>query len=162
MRLTRSGTRTATVLMMIAAAALVPLATQAPAQAAQAAPNSTAGTAGWTPYISPLFPGSGEWVKRNVSSFDRHQELLNCAAVRGYACVSVGQGDGRHSLFRLYHCQQRSLSNFIDAVAIRNNQTHAAVLSMFGEHFRFDIPGDGLIRDVPDYITYDSHTIRVC
>ncbi|MFJ4785705.1 hypothetical protein [Streptomyces sp. NPDC088794] len=106
---------------MIAGVLVPPPAVQAPAQAAS---NVAAGTAGWTPEIYPLC--SGEWAKRDVSSAQRPDELIARCWASGIACVAVGQGDGKHGIFHLFKCDTRSLSNFVDALSVRNNQTGAA------------------------------------
>ncbi|WP_405534858.1 hypothetical protein OG787_09100 [Streptomyces sp. NBC_00075] len=147
----------ALVVTVIATVALVPLATQAPAQAA---PNVAAGPTAWTPGISPLF--SGEWVQRNVSSADRNTALVACSLAAGIACVSVGQGDGTHSVFHLFRCETRSLSNFFNALAVRNNQTGGAQVHFWGPTYQVYIPADGLIHTVPDYATYDFNRLDLC
>ncbi|MFE0204152.1 hypothetical protein [Streptomyces sp. NPDC058985] len=141
----------------VIATALVPLAAQAPAQAAS---NGEAGTAAWTPQIYPLF--SGEWVQRNVASADRNAALVACSVADGIACVSVGQGDGRHSVFHLFKCDTRSLSNFIDALAVRNNQTGGAQVHFWGPRFDVKIPADGRIYTVRDEATYDFNRLDIC
>lgn len=149
-----------TALTMIATALLVVPLAQAPAQAAPAAPAGTAGPTAWTPEIYPLF--SGEWVRRNVSSADRNSMLALCAAADGIACVSVGQGDGKHSIFHLYKCDTRSLSNFIDALAVRNNQTGGAQVHFWGPNYSVWIPDNDTIYTVPDYATYDFNRLDLC
>ncbi|MFD5800264.1 hypothetical protein [Streptomyces sp. NPDC127020] len=141
----------------VIATALVPLAAQVPAQAAS---NGEAGTAAWTPQIYPLF--SGEWVQRNVASADRNAALVACSLADGIACVSVGQGDGRHSVFHLFKCDTRSLSNFIDALAVRNNQTDRAQVHFWGPRFEIKIPADGRIKLIPDEATYDFNRLDIC
>ncbi|MFI6015622.1 hypothetical protein ACIBAG_43845 [Streptomyces sp. NPDC051243] len=157
MRWGRLRKRAAAMVVAMIAAVLVPLAAQAPAQAA---PNAAAGTRAWTPQIYPLF--SGEWVQRDVSSADRNYWLAGCAAADGIACVSVGQGDGKHSVFHLFKCDTRSLSNFIDALAVLNNQTGGAEVRFWGPRYRVNIPANGEIRTVEDYATYDFNNLDLC
>ncbi|MGX6744475.1 hypothetical protein [Streptomyces peucetius] len=157
MRLRRIRKRVAAMVVTMIAAVLVPLAAQAPAHAA---PNVAAGTTAWTPQIYPLY--SGEWVKRNVSSADRNAALALCAAADGIACVSVGQGDGKHSVFHLFKCDTRSLSNFIDALAVLNNQTGGAQVHFWGPRYQVYIPADDTIHAVPDYATYDFNRLDIC
>ncbi len=149
-----------TVMTMVAAAVLVVPLSQTTAQAAQAAPGATAESAAWTPGIYPLF--SGEWVQRNVSSADRNTALALCAYADGIACVSVGQGDGRHSIFHLFKCDTRSLSNFVDALAVRNNQTGGAQVHFWGPNYSVYIPDNDTIYTVPDYMTYDFNRLDLC
>lgn len=157
MRLTGIRKRAAGMAVTLIAAVLVPLAAQAPAQAA---PNGTVGTAAWTPEIYPLF--SGEWVQRNVSSADRNAALVACSLANGIACVSVGQGDGKHSVFHLFKCDTRSLSNFIDALAVRNHQTGGAQVHFWGPRYDVKIPADGVIYTVRDEATYDFNRLDIC
>jgi hypothetical protein len=139
------------------AAVLVPLAVQAPAQAA---PNVATGTAGWTPQIYPLF--SGQWVKRNVSTAQRDNELIWCSLASGIACVAVGQGDGMHSIFHLFKCDTRSLSNFIDSLSVRNNQTGGAQVRFWGPDYSLYANADGNITRFPDDATYDFTHLDIC
>ncbi|MGC4941469.1 hypothetical protein [Kribbella sp. DT2] len=142
---------------VIAAAVLVPLAVSAPAQAA---PNVATGTTAWTPQIYPLF--SGEWVQRNVSSADRNSALIACSWASGIACVSVGQGDGKHSVFHLFKCDTRSLSNFIDALAVRNNQTGGAKVHFWGPKGGINLAPQSNIYVVADHLTYDFNRLDIC
>ncbi|MDH2429690.1 hypothetical protein [Sphaerisporangium sp. TRM90804] len=74
----------------------------------------------WTPKVSP-FSGGQERVHRNVSTETRNRLLANCGLL--YLCVAAGEGDGQHSVFELYYCTERTLSNFLGAGAVTNNQT---------------------------------------
>jgi hypothetical protein len=141
----------------VIAAVVLPLAAQAPAQAA---PNVAAGPTAWTPEIYPLF--SGEFVWRDVPSAQRNDRLRACSLASGIACVSVGQGDGKHSIFHLYKCDTRSLSNFINALAVRNNQTGGARVHFWGPRYNHYIPADGLIHLIPDEATYDFNRLDIC
>ena len=157
MRLRGITKRAAAMVVTMVAALVLPLAAQAPAQAA---PTVAAGPTAWTPGISPLF--TGEYVTRNVSSADRNAALVACSLASGIACVSVGQGDGRHSVFHLFRCETRSLSNFIDALAVRNNQTGGAQVHFWGPTYSSYIPPDGVIHLIPDYATYDFNRLDLC
>ncbi|MDX3568490.1 hypothetical protein [Streptomyces sp. ID05-47C] len=158
MRLRTIKKRAAAMVVTMIAAVLVPLAAQAPAQAA---PNVAAGTAAWTPEIYPLF--SGEWVKRNVSGAQRDSELIWCSLASGVACVAVGQGDGMHSIFHLYKCDTRSLSNFIDALSARNNQTGGAKVQFWGPSTPvYTAYADGNIYNFPDDATYGFDRLDIC
>ncbi|MGW1673341.1 hypothetical protein [Streptomyces sp. NPDC002324] len=158
MSLSSIRNRTATMVAAMIAAVLVPLAAPAPAQAAQ---NAAAGTAAWTPQIYPLF--SGEKVWRNISSADRDWYLRWCSEASGIACVSVGQGDGMHSVFHLFKCDTRSLSNFIDALAVRNNQTGGAEVHFWGPTYHRYMPANpNVIYTVPDNVTYDFNRLDIC
>lgn len=85
-----------------------------------------------------------------------------CALAEGIACVSVGQGDGKHSVFHLFKCDTRSLSNFIDALAVRNHQTGGATVHFWGPRRHAYIPADNKTYTVPDYATYDFNRLDIC
>ncbi|MEE1764024.1 MULTISPECIES: hypothetical protein [unclassified Streptomyces] len=157
MRLRRISKRAAAMVATMVAAVALPLAAQAPAQAAS---NGTTGTAAWTPQISPLLPG--EFVWRDIPADQRDDRLRICSAASGIACVSIGQGDGKLSIFHLYKCDTRSLSNFIDALAVRNNQTGGAHVRFWGPRYSSSTPPDGVIYNFPDYATYDFHSLDLC
>lgn len=90
-----------------------------------------AGIAAWTPNITPLHTENmREFAFRNRTTAQRNALLEDCP--EGRACIAVGQGDGLHTVFRLYYCDARTLTNFIDAGAINNNQTDDAVVVFTG------------------------------
>jgi hypothetical protein len=101
--------------------------------AAQAAEekNDVAAMA-WTPVISPIDPGK-ETVKRNKTTAERNALLNDCWS--GYLCVAAGQGDGRHTVWELWYCTQRTVSNFIDAGAMTNHQTGGKVAQTLDKDF---------------------------
>ncbi|MGI5186905.1 hypothetical protein ACQEVI_02035 [Promicromonospora sp. CA-289599] len=146
---------------MIAAAVLVvPLTAQAATPATPAEPTATVGTAAWTPQIYPLL--SGEWVRRGVPTSEVDSELAICSWASGIACVAVGEGDGGHSIFHLFQCDTRTLSNFVDALSVRNNQTGGAEVWFRGPNYQFHAPADGSIRTFPDWATYDFTHLDIC
>lgn len=97
------------------------------APAAQAAEQrgtaAGAGTLAWTPGLTPLDPYK-ETVKRNLTTEERNNALHDCWP--GYLCVAAGQGDGRHTVYELWYCTRRTLSNFLGAGAVTNNQNGTA------------------------------------
>ncbi|MFF7451148.1 MULTISPECIES: hypothetical protein [unclassified Streptomyces] len=146
--------RAAATVATLIAAFLLPLAAQAPAQAAATA---------WTPGISPLY--SGEYVQRDIQGgADADRALKICALASGIACVSVGQGDGKQSIFHLYRCGTRSLSNFIDALSVLNNQTGGAEVRFTGPNVgTYRAPANSsVIWRFPNEATYDFNTMSVC
>ncbi|MEU3886127.1 hypothetical protein [Streptomyces sp. NPDC029041] len=146
--------RAAATVVTLIAAFLLPLAAQAPAQAAATA---------WTPGISPLHPG--EWVKRDIPGGDQADSWLkDCARASGIACVSVGQGDGKQSIFHLFKCGTRSLSNFIDALSVLNNQTGGAEVKFTGPNVgTYRAPANpNVIWVFKNEATYDFNTMSIC
>lgn len=100
-----------------------------PAEAAERQPDSgpaadDVSTNAWTPGLSPFYPAK-ERVFRNQSGAQRSHLLEECPF--GYLCLAAGQGDGRHTVFWLYECPERSVWNFIDAGAVVNHQDGGAV-----------------------------------
>ncbi|MGW3349659.1 hypothetical protein ACWDA3_40705 [Nonomuraea rubra] len=91
------------------------------ARAADEAPSNAAdaGAMAWTPGLTP-FSGGQERVHRDVSTETRNNLLANCWP--GYLCVAAGEGDGQHSVWELYYCTERSLTNFLGAGAVTNSQ----------------------------------------
>ncbi|MDH6221687.1 hypothetical protein [Streptomyces pseudovenezuelae] len=124
-RLARKGVL-ALVAAMLLLAAMTLMAQPSTAAGAEAAPSpaSDVGVAAWTPTVSPLFTASSqpaEYVFRNQTDAQRSYYLNNCPL--RYLCISVGQGDGLHTVFQLYYCDGRTLGNFIDAGGATNHQT---------------------------------------
>lgn len=85
--------------------------------------------AAWTPNVTPIHTDR-ENVVRNLTTAARNTRLHNCEY--RYACIAVGQGDGRHTVFELWYCDSRALSNFIDAGAIANHQASGATVRFTG------------------------------
>jgi len=94
-------------------------ATAARAAETKETARSDVGVAAWTPVISPI-DSRKETVKRNLTTEQRNNLLNDCWST--YLCVAAGQGDGRHTVWELWYCTERSLSNMIDAGAINNRQ----------------------------------------
>lgn len=78
-----------------------------------------AGGISWTPEITPVY-WDRELVYFNMSTTQRNHILHNCPTY--YLCVAAGEGDGDHSIYLLYYCAERTLSNFLGDGAIFNNQ----------------------------------------
>jgi hypothetical protein len=80
------------------------------------------GVMAWTPSLNLVPPG--ESVIRHVSTEDRNAILHACLS--GYVCVAAGEGNGLHTIYSLYNCPERVLSNFIGDGAVSNHQTGGA------------------------------------
>ncbi|GGW91983.1 hypothetical protein GCM10010297_12260 [Streptomyces malachitofuscus] len=72
------------------------------------------------PSMTPFNPNKDK-VFGDLTTTQRNDRLNNCPS--GRACVAAGQGDGRHTVFELYYCGERSLSQFLGVGAVTNNQT---------------------------------------
>lgn len=137
----------------IAATALISVATPA-----QAEPHLAIGPASWAPRVDPMFPN--EYVLRDISSAARNEKLRDCG--KGYACISLGQGDGRHTVFRLYRCETRNVFSFINALAVYNNQTDGASIEFWGNRYYRQIPPDRTIHLIEDKATFDFNKLDLC
>ncbi|MEU5882843.1 hypothetical protein [Spirillospora sp. NPDC047279] len=78
------------------------------------------GAMAWYPSLTPFYADK-EKKRSNLTGAQRSAALNNCP--NGYLCIAAGEGDGRHTVYELYYCPQRALSDFIDAGAVVNNQT---------------------------------------
>jgi hypothetical protein len=129
--------------------------------AARAAEGSSGagdvGVMAWTPVISPLAPAPQETVKRNLTGAQRNALLNDCWP--GYLCVAVGQGDGRHTVWELYYCTRRSVSNFIDAGGMTNHQNKVAITRGKTLNVVDRIPPDNKKHA---FNAYDTWYIDVC
>ncbi|SDT45391.1 hypothetical protein [Jiangella sp. DSM 45060] len=98
-----------------------------PAEADQPASSPAAGevgTSSWTPGLSPFYSAT-ERVWRGQDGPQRRSLLEACPL--SYLCLATGEGNGRHTVYWLRECPERSIWNFIDAGAVVNHQTGGAV-----------------------------------
>ncbi|NKZ08164.1 hypothetical protein [Actinomadura latina] len=111
---------------------------------------SDARTLAWTPSLTPL-DSRKERVKPNLTTEQRNNLLHNCWS--GYLCVAVGEGDGQHTVFELWYCTRRTLSNFLGAGAVTNNQytVYPAVLRDRNYITRMTIPTNNVPTRVDDW-----------
>jgi len=102
-----------------------------------------AGALAWYPDLNPLDSDpEKETVHRNLSTQDRNTFVDNCPS--GHLCLAAGEGDGEHTVWKLYYCTRRSLSQFNGDGAIYNNQTGSASTILLDKNKRA-IPGWGTI-----------------
>lgn len=129
-----------------------------PAQAA-AKETGDVGVRAWTPGLTPLSPSPQETVKRNLTTAQRDNALADCWP--GYLCVAVGQGDGKHTVWELYYCTRRSVTNFIDAGAMVSNQSRGTITRTRNQSLRVldEIPADNKKHG---FNAYDTWYIDVC
>jgi hypothetical protein len=105
--------------------------------------KSDAGALAWRPELNPLDSGSDEEsVHRDQSTQDRNTFVDNCPS--GHLCLAAGEGDGQHTVWKLYFCTRRTLSQFNGDGAIYNNQTGSASTILLDKNKRA-IPGWGTI-----------------
>lgn len=127
-RLARKGLPAliAALTVLLSISSLTATAAQAETKGEGRASTAGAEARDWNPTLTPI--RSPETVRRNLSTAQRNAALNNCPS--GFVCVAAGEGDGQHTVYTLYYCTQRTLSNFIDAGAVNNNQTGGAVVTL--------------------------------
>ncbi|SCL25418.1 hypothetical protein GA0074694_4215 [Micromonospora inyonensis] len=96
-------------------------AAQATGTRGTASRTTDVGATAWTPIISPLYTDREERRFAHVDTDDRNLLIDLCPS--GRLCVAAGEGDGRHTVFYLYYCNERSLTNFIGDGSAKNAQT---------------------------------------
>ena len=105
--------------------------------------RSGAGALAWYPSLNPIDTSRDvESVHRNVSTQDRNTFVDNCPS--GNVCLAAGEGDGQHTVWKLYYCTRRTLSQFNGDGAIYNHQTGGASTILLDKNGRA-IPGWGTI-----------------
>ncbi|SCL25568.1 hypothetical protein [Micromonospora inyonensis] len=119
--------------MLTVAAALTALVSvfAMAAPAAQATENTREGTTSrddvhamaWTPVISPFYT---DREKRFPHVDTDGRNLLIDLCPSGRLCVAAGEGNGLHTVYYLYYCTERSLTNFIGDGSAKNAQTGSA------------------------------------
>ncbi|PWR07309.1 hypothetical protein DKT68_19830 [Micromonospora acroterricola] len=75
----------------------------------------------WAPWVEPWFPDNRELRYGGQRLDDRNRLINNCPS--GFLCLAAGEGNGLHTVYYLYACSERSLSNFIGDGAVANSQT---------------------------------------
>jgi hypothetical protein len=86
----------------------------------------------WTPIISPIFTEQEERLFRGVDTDLRNRLISMCPSRR--LCVAAGEGIGLHSVFYLYYCTERSLTNFLGAGSAKNAQTGNATARFLNQN----------------------------
>ncbi|WP_416903730.1 hypothetical protein [Micromonospora echinospora] len=112
-------------------------ATTAPA--AQAVEATRAGTssaadvraAAWTPVISPFYTNIEKRFP-HVDTEGRNLLIDLCPSER--LCVAAGEGTGLHTVYYLYYCTERSLTNFIGDGSAKNAQTDNATARLLNQN----------------------------
>lgn len=138
----------ALILAAACAALLSVSALAAPAARAAETRDDIGAAAAWTPSLVPFY-GEVEEVFRNLNGAQREFYLQFCPD--GKVCLAAGEGDGQHTVYRLYRCTERGLTNFIDAGAIANNQygdAHVRLLGKNHELIGVPVPADDVKREV--------------
>ncbi|MFC5818690.1 hypothetical protein [Nonomuraea harbinensis] len=147
--------------MLIGLALVVP--TMIVASTTSATATSTAiATAAWTPRVVPLYSGE---PRMDLSFPEMREEFLDICETEqfnGYACITVGDGDGTHTGFPMFKCGWRKVYNFINAGAVVNNQYGGARVRLYNAS-QAEIASYGNGRHgIPNEILYATEWISVC
>ncbi|MFI6229477.1 hypothetical protein ACIBCR_19430 [Micromonospora echinospora] len=110
--------------------------TTTPAQAADATREGASSAAdvratAWTPVISPFYTNLEKRFP-NLDTEGRNLFIDLCPSKR--LCVAAGQGDGLHTVYYLYYCTERSLTNFIGDGSAKNAQIDGATARLLNEN----------------------------
>lgn len=120
-----------------------PMAQAAETKDGAGSSKSGAGALAWRPSLSPIDTSDDrETENRDQTTQDRNTFVDNCPS--GNLCLAAGQGDGRHTVWKLYYCTRRTLSQFNGDGAIYNNQTGGASTILLDKNGRA-IPNWGTI-----------------
>ncbi|MEH1016975.1 hypothetical protein V6U90_28245 [Micromonospora sp. CPCC 206060] len=87
--------------------------------------------------ISPLFTDREERRFPHVDTDDRNLLIDICPS--GRLCVAVGEGNGLHTVFYLYYCTERSLTNFIGDGSAKHAQTGNATAHLLNQNRVFRV-----------------------
>ncbi|WP_062353300.1 hypothetical protein [Herbidospora yilanensis] len=80
----------------------------------------------------------------------------------GFACITVGNGDGTHTGFPMYKCGWRKVYNFINAGALVNNQYGGVRVRLYNAS-QTEIASYGNGRHgIPNEILYATEWISIC
>ncbi|MFI6824573.1 hypothetical protein ACIBJE_27065 [Micromonospora sp. NPDC050187] len=125
----------ATVAALVVLVSVFSMATPA-AQASGATREGAPSTAdvvatAWTPVISPFFT---DLEKRFPHVDTDERNLLVNLCPSGRLCVAAGEGNGLHTVYYLYYCTERSLTNFIGDGSAKNAQTGNARAQLLNQN----------------------------
>ncbi|WP_143263982.1 hypothetical protein [Amycolatopsis kentuckyensis] len=128
----------AALVALLSVSAFVTPAAQAAGTQEQNFSGAATGTPrAWSPTLSPFWPkgkngGPKELYFPNVTTDARDAVLNDCP--RGFLCIADGEGDGQHTVYVLYYCNERVLSNFIGRGAATNNQAGETAAILYQDH----------------------------
>ncbi|MEV6174947.1 hypothetical protein AB0L99_42965 [Streptomyces sp. NPDC051954] len=92
------------------------------------------GAMAWSPGVSPLYTAK-ESALPHLTTDERNRIINNCQT--GFLCVAAGEGNGLHTVFKLYYCGERTLSNFLGYGAIVNNQPGVSQVGLAGQDKKY-------------------------
>ncbi|OZV77171.1 hypothetical protein CA850_24505 [Micromonospora echinospora] len=108
-----------------------PTAQAAEATRAGASSAADVRATAWTPVVSPFYTD----LERRFPNVDTEQRNLLidlCPSKR--LCVAAGEGNGLHTVYYLYYCTERSLTNFIGDGSAKNAQTDSATAHLLNQN----------------------------
>jgi hypothetical protein len=123
--------------------------------------NSVAHAA-WTPRVVPLHSKETRVALDYPEARERLLDLCETAEFYGYACITVGDGDGTHTGFVMYKCGWRKVYDFINAGAVVNSQYGGARVRLYNAS-EAEIASYGSGRHgIPNEILYATEWISIC
>ncbi|MDN3027032.1 hypothetical protein [Streptomyces sp. S.PB5] len=118
--------------------------------------------AAWNPRVVPLYSGETKVALDSAEARKRLLDLCQTEDLNGYACITVGDGDGTHSGFVMYRCGWRKVYDFINAGALVNNQYGGARVRLYNAS-QAEIASFGNGRfGITDEILYATEWISIC
>ncbi|WP_433379963.1 hypothetical protein ACQPZX_14410 [Actinoplanes sp. CA-142083] len=128
---------------------------------ARAAPDVVAAAA-WNPRVVPLYSNETKVALDSAEARKRFLDLCQTEDLNGYACITVGDGDGTHSGFAMFKCGWRKVYDFINAGALVNNQYGGARVRLYNAA-EAEIASYGNGRfGIPNEILYATEWISIC
>ncbi|MEU8377872.1 hypothetical protein [Streptosporangium sp. NPDC048865] len=119
-------------------------------------------TAAWIPRVVPLYSGE---PRMDLSFPEMREEFLDVCETEdfnGFACITVGDGDGTHTGFPMYKCGRRKVYNFINAGALVNNQYGGARVRLYNASQAELVSYGNGRHGIPDEILYATEWISIC
>jgi hypothetical protein len=137
-------------------------ATAAPTTIDSRSATNVLAPAAWNPRVVPLYSNETKVALDFPEARVRFLDLCQTEDFNGYACITVGDGDGTHSGFAMFKCGWRKVYDFINAGALVNNQYGGARVKLYNAS-QAEIASYGNGRHgIPNEILYATEWISIC
>ncbi|MGI5268562.1 hypothetical protein ACQEUU_05380 [Nonomuraea sp. CA-218870] len=138
------------------------IASPASATAESRAVTNSVATAAWAPRVVPLYSGEPRMDLSFPEMRESFLDVCETEDMNGYACITVGDGDGTHTGFPLFKCGWRKVYDFINAGALVNNQYGGARVRLYNAS-QAELVSYGTGRHgIPNEILYATEWIKIC
>jgi hypothetical protein len=118
--------------------------------------------AAWVPRVVPLHSGEPKIALDSGAARVDFLDVCETEDFNGFACITVGDGDGTHTGFPMYKCGWRKVYNFINAGALVNNQWGNVRVRLYNaSQAELASYGNGR-HGIPNEILYATEWISVC